>query len=367
MGRDKEDYFVLYKAPNGVYYYYVYRYGRRVKRSTGERRRAAAIAVAMDRRDRHDLLNEGKVERWQRFRDYVEPFFDWDRCPIIQDKVRRGGHYSKLMADTNRRNVQKYLVPAFGTKVLQEITPSMINTWLLGVPKRYGVKPQTASKQLTMLRQILDVAVSQGILKENPANSVKPLFAESEERGCFTSEQISQLFSEPWGDELCECACRLASLTGMRIGEVQGLRRSRIHSDHIVVDASWADHEGLKTPKNGRSRVVLIPPQFAQRLLEIPCVTDLVFSFDGDHPISRRTMLTRLHERMNLFGMDYHIGNLGFHSFRHYFNTRMVAMGIDEVKIRSVIGHGSEKMTDHYLHLSAEDLKQIRTVQEGIA
>ena len=65
--------------------------------------------------------------------------------------------------------------------------------------------------------------------------------------------------------------------------------------------------------------------------------------------------------------MDYHRGNLGFHSFRHYFNTRLIAMGIDEVKIRSVIGHGSEKMTDHYAHLSAEDLKQIRTVQEGIA
>lgn len=367
MGRNSEDYFVLYKAPNGVFYYYVYRYGRRVKRSTGERKRAAAIAVAMERRDRHDLLNEGRAVRWQTFREFAEPFFDWERCPIIQDKIRRGGHYSRQMADTYRRNVRKYLIPGFGSKVLQEISAAMVNTWLLGVPKRYGVTPQTASKQLTMLRQILDVAVSQGILKENPAKAVKPLFSEPKERGCFTQEQISALFSEPWGDELCECACRLASLTGMRMGEVQGLRRSRIHSDHIILDASWAKQEGLKSPKNGRSRVVPIPPQFAQRLLSIPCVSDLVFSFNGEQPISERTMLTRLHERMELCGMDYHRGNLGFHSFRHYFNTRLIAMGIDEVKIRSVIGHGSEKMTDHYAHLSAEDLKQIRTVQEGIA
>lgn len=367
MTKNDEDYYVLYKAPNGIHYYYVYRFGRRVKRSTGERVRSRAIRVANERKDRHDLLNEGKAVRYQRFRDFAEPFWDYDRCPIIQDKIRRGGHYSKDLANTNRHNVQKYLIPYFGPKVLEEITPAMVNNWLLGLPKKYGVTPQTASKQLCMLRQMLAVAVFEGLIDDNPASDVKPLVAKPTDRGCYTTEQIRRLFSEPWNDVLCEYACRLSSLTGMRVGEVQGLTWDCLHDDWISLKHSWAKKEGLKCPKNGRSRVVPIPFEFAEMLRTIPPVSDLIFTFNGENPISERTILSRLHERMEVVGIDWKKDKLGFHSFRHYFNTRLIAKDVSEAKIRSVIGHGSQKMTDKYAHLSAEDLRQIRTVQEVIA
>ena len=363
----RDDHFVIFRHSNGFYYYYVYRYGKRIRRTTGEKRKADALQVVLERRDRHDLLNERCKTEWQTFKEFAEPFFDWDRCPIIQDKILRGGHYSRQLAETNRHNLFKYLLPAFGSKVLQEITPSMINTWLLGVPKNHKVTPQTASKQLTMLRQILDVAVAQDILTENPAKKVKPLFAEPTERGCYTPEQIARIFADPWSDELCELACRLSSLTGMRIGEVQGLTLSCIHEDYITLEHSWADKEGLKAPKNGRSRVVPIPLQMAHRLRSLPLCSELVFTYDGEQPISRNTILARLKERMEEVGIDYKKENLGFHSFRHFFNTRLLSMGVDEVKVRSVIGHGSKEMTDRYAHLSADDLNQIRLVQEGIA
>jgi len=363
----RDDHFVIFRHSNGFYYYYVYRYGKRIRRTTGEKKKSEALQVVLERRDRHDLLNERCKSDWQTFKEFAEPFFDWDRCPIIQDKVQRGGHFSRMLADTNRRNVRKYLIPTFGTKVLQEITPSMINTWLLGVPKKYAVTPQTASKQLAMLRQILDVAVKDGILTENPAKNVKPLFAKPTERGCYTPEQVSKLFSAAWGDELCEWACRLASITGMRIGEVRGLTRDCIFKDYIQLDHSWADLEGMKMPKNAHRRIVPIPPHIAQRLLSLPSCSDLVFTYDGENPISRNTILARLKERMDEVGIDWKTENLGFHSFRHFFNTRLISGGVDEVKVRNVIGHSSKEMTDRYAHLSAEDLNQIRLVQEGIA
>ena len=54
---------------------------------------------------------------------------------------------------------------------------------------------------------------------------------------------------------------------------------------------------------------------------------------------------------------------LTFHSFRHYFNTKLVASGVRAEKIRAVIGHESEAMTEHYLHLTAEDMKEITSIQ----
>ena len=363
----RDDHFVIFRQSNGFYYYYVYRYGKRIKRSTGEKRKADALQVVLERRDAHDLLNERKKTSWQTFREFAEPFFDYDRCPIIQDKVGRGGHYSRQMADTNRRNVQKYLIPVFGSKVLEEISAAMVNQWLLSLPDKFGITPQTASYQLVMLRQMLDVAVSQGIIRENPTRAVKPLFAKRKERGCYSQEEVSRIFSSPWTDTLCEYACRLSSLTGMRLGEVRGLRISRVYSDYILLDTSWSDMEGLKTTKSGKSRKVPIPQEFSEQLHSLPLVSDLIFTYDGNQPFAKSTVLNKLKERMTEVGIDWKKENLGFHSFRHFFNTRLLAMGVDEAKVRSIIGHESKQMTDLYAHLSAEDLKQIRIVQESIA
>ena len=293
----REDYFVIFRHRNGYWYYYVYRFGKRIRRSTGEKRKADALQVIFERRDRHDLLNEQKASRWQTFKEFSEPFFDYGRCPIIQDKVQRGGHYSVQLADTNRRNVRKYLLPYFGTKVLQEITTAMVNSWLVELPKRHNITPQTATYQLVMLRQILDVAVSRNLITENPARNVKPLIAKRKERGCYTKEQVSLLFSSPWDDELSELGCRLASVTGMRLGEVRGLRASCIKEDYIVLDGSWADKEGLKTTKNGKGRIIPIPKELSERLLGLPLVSDLIFSYDGEKPLAKSTFLNRLKDR----------------------------------------------------------------------
>ena len=57
-GRKKmrEDHFVMYKRENGIWCYYVYRFGKKVRRSTGERRKGRAYAIAEERAATGDLL-----------------------------------------------------------------------------------------------------------------------------------------------------------------------------------------------------------------------------------------------------------------------------------------------------------------------
>ena len=357
-----DNHFVMFKNTNGFWYYYVYRWGKRPKRSTGERKKSDALAVILDRIAAGDILNDRRA-RPKLFRDFAQPFWNFDTCPIITDRIIRGGHYSKQFAETNFNNTRKYLIPTFGTKVLEEISPAMINTWLLNMPGKYCIAPQTANKQLSILRQMLDVAVAENLIPSNPCNAVKPLVAKNRARGCYAPEQIGILFSEPWNDLYVELACCLASITGMRIGEVRGLCREQIEKDHIVLDRAWADKEGLKPPKSGKTRIVPIPPQLRDRLLNVPNNGPFVFSYDGNRPINKSTILDKLKLQMDKVGIDYKEDNLGFHSFRHFFNTRLIAAGVEGEKIRAVIGHESEKMTEHYAHLSADDMRQIRMVQ----
>ena len=62
-------------------------------------------------------------------------------------------------------------------------------------------------------------------------------------------------------------------------------------------------------------------------------------------------------------GIDYEARELSFHSFRHFFNTQVVASGLSGEIVRNIIGHESEEMTDHYLHLNADDLAAVKDIQ----
>lgn len=361
-----EDYFVPYKRDNGVWYYYVYRWGKKMRRSTGERNYKTAIKVILQRRDKGDLLNDRAHTAWTTFEEFSEPFWIWETCPIIRDKVERGGHFSKMLAQTNRQNTDKYLIPAFGSRVLQEISPAMIKIWLRGIPSKYGVTPQTANKQLTMLRQMLDVAVEEQVIQSNPARAVKPLIPKESERGCFTLQQVQALFSEHWPNRYIEAMCRLAALTGMRLGEVQGLCFDQIRNDTIDLDRSWAKMEGLKTPKSGKNRYVPIPSDLTVELRSFLHQGDLIFTLDGERPIDATSVRYALRRRMDECGIDWQAEKLSFHSFRHFANSHLLDAGLQGESVRAVIGHASARMTQRYNHLQPETCDRIRIIQEAI-
>lgn len=360
-----QNHFVLEKRNNGVWYYYIYRYGKRVYRSTGERTKAQAMEVILERLQANNLENNNK-QQYRFFRDYVQPFFIYETCPIVQDKVQRGGHYSVAGCKINRLNLEKHLIPEFGSKALEEISVDMINRFLRNLPAKAKIAPQTANKILGILRQILDQAVREGLISDNPAKKVKPLVPVKNERGCFTLTQIQAFFGSDWNDIYMDAIVRLAATTGMRMGEIRGLCKEQIHDDHIVVDRAWARGEGLKSTKSGHNRIVPILPEIRQQLLNLPSDGDFVFTYNGSSPISKEVITTKLKDQMDCLKIDYKAEKLSFHSFRHFFNTRLVAQGIDAEHIRSVVGHESEQMTEHYLHLTSSDFDEIRKVQTKI-
>ena len=377
-----EDHYVLYKGPNGIWYYYVYRWGKKVRRSTGERVKYRAQEFCQKLRDKGDLLNEQAHTKFTTFSEFSAPFWIWETCPIIRDKIERGGHFSRALAISNRNNMNKYLLPAFGTKVLPEISPATIKIWLRSIPGKYGIKPQTANKLLTMLRQILDVAVEEQLLRTNPARSVKPLIPTNGTKGCFTPEQVKALFRDHWKNSYIEMMCRLASITGMRLGEIKGLCFDQVKQDHIVLDRAWAKDEGLKSTKSGKPRIVPIPRDVSCALRAFPRLGDIIFTLNGEKPFDTKSVLYALRKRMdelNGKAPDKETGTAGlffdylnkkepltFHSFRHFLNSRLLAAGIQGETIRAMIGHEDEAMTDLYAHLSAEDCDRIRVIQQAI-
>ena len=363
----RDDHYVMMKRSNGIWYYYVYRWGKKVYRSTGERKKILAQEVINDRIRANDLLCENEAQRPKTFAEFATGFWNYDTCPIIQDKIQRGGHYSRKVAQGYAVRTENEFIKTFGKKMLPEINNSMIRSWHRNLPERLKVTAKTANDYLACLRQMFDEAIRQNLISQNPCRDIKLLIAQPKIRGCYTQEQIDKLFKTSWDDVFCEAACRLAATTGMRLGEIQALSREQIREDWIAVDRSWSIEDGgVKSTKSGKARVVPLIPEIRQMLLDLPSDGPFLFSMDGVQPLHRKWFERHLEDRMSKAGIDRKADNLLFHSFRHYFNTRLVANGVASEKIRSVIGHESEQMTDRYLHLNVRDLDSIRAVQSAV-
>ncbi len=349
----------VYLRKNGVYYWWTVIDGRKIQRSTGETSKAKAEKYL------RSLIGE-ELKRYEQstlLSTFSKNLFDHETGPIAQRKLLRGHTYTKAHAMAQQTFIDKYVVPELGSMELSKIRPYDIEWWLLNLPKKYKIANKTANNVLSALRQLFQEALIQELITSNPAEHIKPLAKDETRKGCFTVDQIKRLFAFPWEHRHAYVACLLAASTGMRLGEVRALTREQVHDGYLVVDASWNDLEGRKCTKSGHARIVPISEGIQKELNAVLPPEGLIFSYDGRVPMGDKAIALRLYRKMEELGIDRKAENLSFHSFRHYFNTRLVASGIQSVKARAVIGHESEAMTEHYAHLSELDLSEIKRVQ----
>jgi integrase len=119
-----------------------------------------------------------------------------------------------------------------------------------------------ANNVLTVLNIILAEAVKRKIIKSNPAAGIQKLKVERREKKLVTPAEIRRLFPPDWEgvweSELVCKANKLAAYTGMRIGEVLGLRGKMYLTDISRWPGSTMNGLGTGRPKrrkNGISRL----------------------------------------------------------------------------------------------------------------
>ncbi len=382
---------VKQKSPKGTVTWYYYCYdedGTRLKRSTGRKTRSEAVKVILERIDTgHLQYPEGfKPKRLSRtktskmlfvrsvsksitFSEYTEVFFVYDKDPIIRDKIRRGGSYSESFCHNNRKSFEKNILPYFADYRVRSITPSMVNQWLLTLPQQ-GLSHVTCNKMKSLLNTVFKQAILDGLITDNPVDKIKPLAEKKSTKDAFTKEEIKKLFSVEWDNEIARAASLTSCLTGLRSGEIRALKIEKVSALKIIVDSSYEDRIGLKCTKSGVRREVPITNSLYNLLEDIYEKTgegEYIFSITkGESPVSKAFLMRHLKIAMRRAGISTTPGErtLTFHSFRHFFNTCLIASGVSGEITRAVIGHQEEEMTMHYLHLTADNMDFIREIQE---
>jgi integrase len=355
---------------NRVYYYQCYdaKGKRQWAKSTGLSKKTEAVAYCMKLYRDGLLIPEQKAPV---FSEFSNGWWDIETCRYLKWRQLHDPITPSTIC-LHRSNFDNHIRDYFAKYRLDEITPERIENWLLALTEK-GLKPSTANLQYRTFKLMMGEAVRLKLLKENPCREVKELKGEETERKILTVEEARKLFpndwSTVWNSIVDYKVHRLAACTGLRIGELRGLRGEFVFDDYIQVSGQYGTLGYIPYTKTKQNRNIPITPLMRQELEDLMRANGdgFVFSEDGGMtPLTIDRIYRQFGNALKRIGIGHEEKrkrNLSFHSWRHFLNTLLRMSNVADSKVQKITGHKTMRMTEHYTHFDTRQFTEIRDVQ----
>jgi integrase len=375
----------LYKrrVPSGKVVYYYRTYDENGKRfcghSTGQSTKTAAneYCKILIREKRLTPIKRGKALT---FEEFAAGWWDYETCPYLQSRKERRP-ISRGYATQGQYAVRNHLIPAFGKKRIDAITENDIDAWLTAFRQgtytladkttQANYKGNTANLVFKILKIMLNFAAKKGLIRTNPCKHIEMVSTDDEKViQILTPEEEKKLFPADW-ERIWDLPQfyvlnRLASISGMRHGELLGLRGEFVHETYIDVCAQYTRF-GYQDVKTHKPKNIPIPQKMhdeLQMLVEMNGGGYLFSRDGGKRPIHRNYVYKALYQALDRIGINEEERkrrNLSMHGWRHFFSTELEMADIPDSRAREVTGHSSKKTRRRYNHL--DNLRMLDVIQ----
>lgn len=285
----------------------------------------------------------------RRFADFID---EW-----LEVYVKPNCKYSDQR--TKAQTLRLHLLPAFGRLPLSEITSKRIEEFKRGQIAKH-LNPKTINNHLGVLSKALHSAAEWGELDVLPL--IKPLKVPPKEMKFLASEHCARLLSDQQ-EPVWTFAVSLALNTGMRLGELMGLRWEHVNLDRATITVVQSIVDGrITTPKNHKSRTIPMSATLRQEMSHWwrPEGWVVPRTSAEELRVSKRAAdgLARMCRRVGL-------ARIGWHALRHTFASHLVMRGVPLYHVQKLLGHSSLQMTERYAHLSTDVLHDAVAVLGG--
>jgi integrase len=265
-------------------------------------------------------------------------------------------HNKASTAQEVRRLVDTQIRPALGKLKISDLSRAKVKAW----HSARSVTPTSANRALAALSKLMSLAVHEWELcTDNPCKGVKR-FPERKRERYFSDSELQRI-----GEVLaaleregavfpgCIAAIRLLALTGMRLGEVLGLRWQWIDLDGAIL--------ALPDAKAGARTVGLSAPvvQFLASLERKGSY--VVHGADPGKPLSDST-LEHVWDRVRR-AAGVPDGRL--HDLRHSVGTFAAHAGGNAFLIRDLLGHKTLAMTGRYVERAVDPVRALADKVSG--
>ena len=277
--------------------------------------------------------------------------------------------------DSYRRNLELHVFPVLGGTQLQQVTAGHLNGLyrsLLGSGHRNGTSgsaPKTVRNIHIAVSKLLADAVDRGLVSRNIATSAKapkPRKTGLTEIRFWTPEELSA-FLQSMKDDRLYPLWHLAAMTGMRRGELLGLRwddidfgAKRVAVRQAVISVAY--EVLVTTPKSHSARVIDLDPRSVDVLRQHRRAQDAEQVAAGDHYVEndrvfRKPDGTAIHPDVVRTMFELRVTRSGlkrirFHDLRHTHATIGLRAGVPVKVMSERLGHATPAFTlQQYAHV----------------
>lgn len=298
--------------------------------------------------------------------DYIEYY-----CDLLQD-TKTAGQYQLIKA---RLQVVSHYI---GNKSLYDIRKNDVQIALNKIAQSnpYTGKPSSIKTMTDYRREAFNLfenAVDNDYIEKNPAKNLSiPKIAEKpKERRALTEEERDRIVNFKHRAQL---PLMIMLFSGLRKGELTALKWSDIDLDRKTISVTKSydfKQHTVKSPKNGKSRLVFIPDILVDFLIKQPNKDGFVVA-SAHNKMMTLSAWDRLLESylcdVNASVCDVSkfspyrkmlIEPFTYHCLRHTYCTMLYEAGVDVLTAQQQMGHSSPEITLRiYTHLG-EKQKQL--------
>ena len=278
------------------------------------------------------------------------------------------------------KDIANHILPYLGAKRLTQLKTADIQKHYNRLLESGRMKDNGKGKGLSnatvrgihmVLREALDSAVREGLIPKNPADGTSPPKIYRSEKQVLTKDQLETFMKLIEGDEEWYDFFYTEIITGMRQGEICGLRWEDFDREkrtlRVARSVDFVNKELVigETKTEDGKRTIYLPDSLwrilADRHNQKASFSEWIFPnlLQPELPLNPSRAYRQLKKLLESGGLP----SIRFHDLRHTFTSHAANSGIAPKTLSEIVGHTKASFTlDHYAHVTSDMQKNAANI-----
>ena len=276
------------------------------------------------------------------------------------------------------RDIENHILPYLGSKRLTQLKTSDIQKHynrLLESGRKHdhgkgkGLSNATVRGIHMVLREALDSAVREGLIPKNPADGTSPPKIHRKEKQVLTKDQLETFMKLIENDEAWYDFFYTEMLTGMRAGEICGVRWEDFDEKNrtlrVARSVDFVNKELVigETKTEDGKRTIYLPDSLWRLLAERKKRSFSEWIFPNLLKPELPLDPAKAYRQLKAILKKGKLPDIRLHDLRHTFTSHAANSGIAPKTLSEIVGHSKASFTlDHYAHVTSDMQKNAANI-----
>lgn len=254
----------------------------------------------------------------------------------------------------------KFIEQQFGNVSLNEISSSLIRSWLASLKSNH-VSSRSINRKISSLKSFFKYYLRTGKLDQTPLSNIispkikkrLPVYVEQKDMGLLFSHVE---FPDTWNGRTDKLLIEIFYNTGIRLSELINIKESQVDFGNCTIKILG---------KGNKERIIPLSAVISNEIKEyVRKKREDLGQFDKEYLLVKSNGKKIYAKYVYLcvkkyLGVVTTIDKKGPHVLRHTFATHLTNSGAELNSVKELLGHSSLAATQVYMHNTIEKLKDV--------